>query len=146
MSDPGDNDNDTVTCKDNGYIHRPFPSVFSNRSFASLILLARYGEPPRSGWFASMICRWASFSLLRSIGPSLSPRMAIASFLSIFARNPPFAHCSAAPLPMSSPRCIIERPRIAAAIALTPRITGVAMKCGTMLPCGRSRICDLHVI
>jgi hypothetical protein len=44
---------------------------FSSRSFASLILLAKYGEPPRSGWFASMICRCASLSLLAIVGPSL---------------------------------------------------------------------------
>lgn len=33
------------------------PSIFSNRSFASLILLARYGAPPRSGWLTDMIWR-----------------------------------------------------------------------------------------
>lgn len=47
------------------------PSNFSSKSFASLILLARYGDPPRSGWFAIMICRWASFSLFRSCALSL---------------------------------------------------------------------------
>ena len=29
-------------------------------SAASLILVAMYGEPPRSGWLSSMIFRWAS--------------------------------------------------------------------------------------
>jgi hypothetical protein len=28
--------------------------VFSNSSFASLTFVARYGLPPRSGWFKSM--------------------------------------------------------------------------------------------
>ena len=28
---------------------------FSNKSFASLTLLARYGDPPQSGWLASII-------------------------------------------------------------------------------------------
>jgi len=36
---------------------RPFMSVLSSISFASLILLARYGEPPLSGWLANIICR-----------------------------------------------------------------------------------------
>lgn len=31
--------------------------VFSNSSFASLIFVARYGLPPRSGWFSNIICR-----------------------------------------------------------------------------------------
>lgn len=55
--------------------HRPLPSVFSSRSFASLILLAIYGEPPRSGWFASMICLCASLSRVLNSGPSLNPRI-----------------------------------------------------------------------
>ena len=88
-------------------------SVFSNKSFASLILLAMYGEPPRSGWFANMMCLCASFNLFRSVGPSLrsyvnnknrllrimrrlpthlSPRIATASLRSILALKPPFTH------------------------------------------------------
>ena len=51
--------------------YRAFPSNLSNKSFASFILLARYGEPPRSGWFASMICLCASFSFTRNWGESL---------------------------------------------------------------------------
>ena len=30
---------------------------FSSNSFASLTLVAKYGLPPRSGWFNSMSCR-----------------------------------------------------------------------------------------
>lgn len=52
--------------------HLAFPSDLSSRSLASLILLAIYGEPPRSGWFASMICRCASLSCFLSCGPSLT--------------------------------------------------------------------------
>lgn len=29
---------------------------FSKNSFASLIFVARYGEPPLSGWLSSIIC------------------------------------------------------------------------------------------
>lgn len=54
--------------------YRALPSNFSNRSLASLILLARYGEPPRSGWLAIMMFLCASFSLARSVGPSLEEK------------------------------------------------------------------------
>ena len=35
-------------------------TCLSSMSFASLTFPARYGLPPRSGWFASMMRRWAS--------------------------------------------------------------------------------------
>ena len=53
--------------------------------------------------------------------------MAIASLRSILFRNPPFTHCSAAPLPTNSPRWTRDFPSIAAAMALTPSMIGVAM-------------------
>lgn len=34
-----------------------YVAPFSINSFASLILVAKYGLPPRSGWFSSIICR-----------------------------------------------------------------------------------------
>ena len=122
-------------------------SDLSNKSFASLILLARYGAPPRSGWLASMICLWASLIFIFRTGPSLKytqslktqnsqeierethlrPRMERASFLSILALKPPLAHSWAAPLPPIIPLLISVRPAMAAAIAPTPRMIGVAI-------------------
>ena len=120
-------------------------SDLSNKSLASLILLARYGEPPRSGWLASMICLWASLIFTFKAGPSLKyregtkihhvqrierethlrPRIERASFLSILALKPPLAHSCAAPLPPMIPLLTRVRPAMAAAIAPTPRIIGV---------------------
>jgi hypothetical protein len=114
-------------------------------SFASLILLARYGAPPRSGWLASIICLWASLIFVFRTAPSLKraqsikirhsyeierethlrPRMARASFLSILALKPPLAHSWAAPRPPRTPLLIRVRPAMAAAIAPTPRMIGV---------------------
>ena len=34
-----------------------YVAPFSINSFASLIFVAKYGLPPRSGWFSSIICR-----------------------------------------------------------------------------------------
>jgi hypothetical protein len=46
-------------------------TVLSNSSFASLIFVARYGLPPRSGWLSSISCRWflrtLSFVKVRSL-------------------------------------------------------------------------------
>lgn len=64
---------------------------FSSKSFASLILLAMYGLPPRSGWFANMILRWASFSLFLVTCDSFKPKISLASFRSILAWNPPIS-------------------------------------------------------
>ena len=120
---------------------------FSSRSLASFILLARYGDPPRSGWFASMICRCASLSCFFSAPPSLHarpckqksnphpkqyethlrPRIARASFRSIFALKPPLTHCSAAFFPPKRPLRMSERPATAAAIAPKPMMMGVDM-------------------
>jgi hypothetical protein len=53
-------------------------ALFSNISFASFTLVARYGLPPRSGWFSSINVRCAlrtlSFVMLRSLlrPPSVS--------------------------------------------------------------------------
>lgn len=52
----------------------------------------------------------------------------MASLRSILALNPPLTHWSAAALPPRMPRRIIDRPKIAAATTLTPRMTGVAME------------------
>ena len=120
-------------------------SVLSNKSFASLILLARYGAPPRSGWLASIICLCASLIFILRAGPSLKrsksskpghsqnierethliPRMERASFRSILALKPPLAHSWAAPLPPMTPLLKRVRPAMAAAIAPTPRMIGV---------------------
>ena len=52
------------------------PELFSRNSFASLTFVARYGLPPRSGWFSSISCRWffRIFSLvsMRSLIPTMS--------------------------------------------------------------------------
>ena len=52
------------------------PELFSRNSFASLTFVARYGLPPRSGWFSSISCRWffRIFSLvsMRSLMPTTS--------------------------------------------------------------------------
>lgn len=40
-----------------GNNNRGYGAPFSKNSFASLILVARYGLPPRSGWLRSIICR-----------------------------------------------------------------------------------------
>ena len=58
------------------------PELFSRNSFASLTFVARYGLPPRSGWFNNISCRWffRIFSLvsMRSLIPptsALRPRI-----------------------------------------------------------------------
>ena len=62
------------------YIYRYLPThlfleyrheFFSRNSFASLTFVARYGLPPRSGWFSIMSVRWffRIFSFVRA--PSL---------------------------------------------------------------------------
>ena len=43
-------------------------ALFSMNSFASLILVARYGLPPRSGWFRSIICR-CFFRIISFVAP-----------------------------------------------------------------------------
>ena len=53
--------------------------------------------------------------------------MARASFLSILALKPPLAHSWAAPLPPIIPLLMRVRPAMAAAIAPTPKIIGVAI-------------------
>ena len=53
--------------------------------------------------------------------------MSIASLRSIFALNPPFANCST-PFFINRPWRMNDLPRTAAATALTPRITVVAME------------------
>jgi len=73
-----------------------------------------------------MLFRSASLFKKES-GTHLRPRIAIASLRSIFALKPPFTNCSAPFLPTNMPCLIRERPKTAAAIALTPRMTGVAM-------------------
>lgn len=40
----------------------------SSKTRASLTFPARYGDPPLSGWFASINCRWASFKRFEVIG------------------------------------------------------------------------------
>ena len=50
----------------------------------------------------------------------------IASFRSILALKPPFAHSSAAPLPANSPRHMSDLPSIAAVIASIPIMMGVS--------------------
>ena len=47
---------------------------FSNISFASLIFVARYGLPPRSGWLRSIICRCFLRSMSFVTPRSLSSR------------------------------------------------------------------------
>ena len=46
--------------------YRYYQLVLSNSSFASLIFVAKYGLPPRSGWLRSISCRWflRTFSLV----------------------------------------------------------------------------------
>lgn len=48
---------------------------FSKNSFASLTLVAKYGLPPRSGWFSIMSVRW--FLRMRSLVIVLSLRFSI---------------------------------------------------------------------
>ncbi|KAH3667423.1 hypothetical protein OGAPHI_003072 [Ogataea philodendri] len=63
--------------------------LFSKKSLASLILVARNGDPPLSGWFSSMILLWFSFNL--ALDKVLSFRSSIlkASLAFIFGSNPP---------------------------------------------------------
>ena len=58
----------------------PHP-VFSSSSFASLILLARYGLPPRSGWLLSISCRWffLTFAFVRPFSLFFPPLSALQS-------------------------------------------------------------------
>jgi hypothetical protein len=44
----------------------------SKTRLASLIFKAKYGEPPRSGWFANMTLLYRSANLLRDIFLSLN--------------------------------------------------------------------------
>lgn len=75
------------------FFRHEFPP-FSNNSFASLTLVARYGLPPRSGWLSNISFLW--FFLILSLATcgfpsvlSLSSRINAASFLVIFGSNPP---------------------------------------------------------
>ena len=62
--------------------------TLSKKSLASFILAAKYVEPPLSGWFASMILLWASFTLiLLAVGDI--PSIKDASLLDILASKPP---------------------------------------------------------
>lgn len=74
-------------------VHHEFPPR-SNNSLASLTLVAKYGLPPRSGWFNNINFLW--FFLILSLAAcglpnvlSLSSRINAASFLVIFCSNPP---------------------------------------------------------
>lgn len=100
-----------------GECHR---TLLSSSALASLILVAMYGLPPLSGWLASMMRRWASFTRFfvncdslwagrshqhpdlaetRPERPThLRPSMSFASFRSILLWNPPMVQS-----PLSSP-------------------------------------------
>ena len=49
----------------------PHGAPFSKNSFASLIFVARYGLPPRSGWLSSISCR-CFFRIISRVARSLS--------------------------------------------------------------------------
>lgn len=92
------------------YYYYYFLALPSKKSLASLIFVAKYGEPPRSGWFNNMILRCASFTLALVTADSLNiavclqtrsgiirqysvtnlkPRIKAASRLFILGSNPP---------------------------------------------------------
>lgn len=69
----------------------PAQGFLSKNSFASLILVARYGLPPRSGWLRSIIVRWAlrtlSFVICLSLRTSQPCPCSVLFFQSILG-NP----------------------------------------------------------
>ena len=77
-------------------LHHEF---FSRNSFASLTFVARYGLPPRSGWFNNINCRWffrilsfvniLSLHPLRQLAISSSQVHLNARTLTVISKPPP---------------------------------------------------------
>lgn len=65
------------------------PPLFSKKSLASFTLVAKYDEPPLSGWLAIMSFLWCSFNLAFDNVLSFKFKICKASDALILAPNVP---------------------------------------------------------